>query len=160
MGLPLSMIQLIKISVKKNWFASISPRSKSIENWGLENLSLLIFLARRFKGNTYPGIFSCINQIKVLKENVVFYIYIWSFLKVCTNTEGSHYCKCKEGMEPIMECRPVIDLGLANGGLPDSSIYASGTEEGYSKNMLRLTSGRWIDTLTSQCARPWIKKPK
>ena len=45
-----------------------------------------------------------------------------------------------EGMEPVLECRPVVDLGLANGGLPESSIYVSGTEEGYSKNMVRLTS--------------------
>jgi len=37
-------------------------------SWGLENLSLLIYLAKRCKGNTYPGIVSYINQIKELKE--------------------------------------------------------------------------------------------
>jgi hypothetical protein len=58
----------------------------------------------------------------------------------CVNTAGSHHCKCKAGMEPILDCRPVLDLGLANGGLPDDSIIVSGMEPGYGKNFVRLGS--------------------
>ena len=58
----------------------------------------------------------------------------------CVNTEGSHYCKCKEGMEPVLDCRPVLDLGLSNGGLPDDSIYVSGSEPGYEKGKINIYS--------------------
>ncbi len=32
---------------------------------------------------------------------------------------GSHFCKCRDGFEPNLECRPIIDLGLEDGGIPD-----------------------------------------
>ncbi|KAG1655606.1 Fibropellin-1 [Nymphon striatum] len=54
---------------------------------------------------------------------------------ICTNTPGSFFCKCKKGFAPNPECRPVGDLGLANGIIPDKSIMASGTEQGYNKNI-------------------------
>ncbi|GFW80079.1 neurogenic locus notch 2 [Trichonephila clavipes] len=53
----------------------------------------------------------------------------------CNNTDGGFYCKCRNGFEPNMECRPVGDLGVGNGNIPDSRIKASGTEIGYSKNV-------------------------
>ncbi|KAF8796738.1 CUB and sushi domain-containing protein 1 [Argiope bruennichi] len=56
----------------------------------------------------------------------------------CNNTDGGFYCKCRKGFEPNMECRPVGDLGVGNGNIPDSRIKASGTEIGYSKNGVRL----------------------
>ncbi|KAG8179313.1 hypothetical protein JTE90_016418 [Oedothorax gibbosus] len=56
----------------------------------------------------------------------------------CNNTDGGFYCKCRKGFEPNLECRPVGDLGIGNGNVPDSRIKASGTEIGYSKNGVRL----------------------
>lgn len=53
----------------------------------------------------------------------------------CMNTAGSFYCQCKKGFNPTAECRPVGDLGLANGGVPEDSITVSSTEEGYSKGV-------------------------
>lgn len=35
----------------------------------------------------------------------------------------------------FLECRPVGDLGIGNGNVPDSRIKASGTEIGYNKNV-------------------------
>ncbi len=37
----------------------------------------------------------------------------------CENVNGSHHCKCREGFAPNLECRPVADLGMADGGIPD-----------------------------------------
>lgn len=51
------------------------------------------------------------------------------------NTAGSFYCQCKKGFSQTNECRPVGDLGLANGGIPDDSITVSSTEEGYFKGV-------------------------
>lgn len=56
----------------------------------------------------------------------------------CIDTPGSHYCKCKAGMEPRLECRPIEPLGLANYGIPTEGIYVSGVEEGYQKDWVRL----------------------
>lgn len=61
----------------------------------------------------------------------------------CTNTPGSFFCKCKKGFTATSECRPVGDLGLANGGIPEESITVSSSEEGYSKGLLRLNSVGW-----------------
>ncbi|XP_055948273.1 uncharacterized protein LOC129981454 isoform X2 [Argiope bruennichi] len=59
---------------------------------------------------------------------------------VCTNTAGGFFCKCKEGFEPNFDCRPVGDLGLGSGIIPDTSIKVSGVEAGYGKNAVRLDS--------------------
>lgn len=37
-----------------------------------------------------------------------------------------------------MDCRPVGDLGLTSGGIPDESITVSSSEVGYSKEVLKL----------------------
>lgn len=34
-----------------------------------------------------------------------------------------------------MECRPIGDLGLINGGIPDESITVSSSENGYTKSV-------------------------
>ena len=61
----------------------------------------------------------------------------------CTNTNGSYYCKCKSGFEPNLDCRPIGDLGLSNGLIPDSSIKVSSVEDGYSKNGVRLDTSKF-----------------
>lgn len=67
----------------------------------------------------------------------------------CENTAGSHHCKCRKGFEPNLECRPVLDLGLADGGIPDDGIIVSGSEEGYDKSQIRLNSELgWCGTST------------
>jgi hypothetical protein len=38
----------------------------------------------------------------------------------CENLPGSHRCKCKEGFKPNLECRPVVDLGMSDGGIPSN----------------------------------------
>ena len=43
-------------------------------------------------------------------------------------------------MEPTLQCRPVVDLGLSNYGIPSEGIYVSGLEEGYEKDWVRLES--------------------
>ena len=58
----------------------------------------------------------------------------------CENLPGSYHCKCREGFEPNLECRPVSDLGLSDDGIPNESIMVSGSEEGYPKELLRLNS--------------------
>ncbi|GAB0094394.1 sushi, von Willebrand factor type A, EGF and pentraxin domain-containing protein 1 [Sergentomyia squamirostris] len=73
----------------------------------------------------------------------------------CMNTAGSFYCQCKKGFAPTTECRPVGDLGLANGGISDDSITVSSTEEGYPKSLLRLTSTGWCGT-SSEPGNNWV----
>lgn len=62
---------------------------------------------------------------------------------ICTNTPGSFFCKCKNGFAPNPQCRPVGDLGLANGIIPDKSIMVSGTEQGYNKNVRMIFSSNF-----------------
>ena len=40
----------------------------------------------------------------------------------CQNLPGSHHCKCREGFQPNLECRPTLDLGLSDGGIGKKSI--------------------------------------
>ncbi|XP_072154980.1 uncharacterized protein uif isoform X2 [Bemisia tabaci] len=60
----------------------------------------------------------------------------------CINTPGSFHCKCRSGFAASMECRPVGDLGLTTGGIPDESISTSGSEPGFGKELVRLNSFR------------------
>lgn len=53
---------------------------------------------------------------------------------VCQNKAGSYHCQCKDGFEPNLDCRPVLNLGLSDGGIPDEAITASGEEEGMESN--------------------------
>lgn len=53
----------------------------------------------------------------------------------CINTSGGFSCKCKTGFTPTMECRPIGDLGLINGGIPDESITVSSFANGYTKTV-------------------------
>lgn len=53
----------------------------------------------------------------------------------CANTPGSFHCKCRKGFAPTLECRPVGDLGMINGGIPDESITVSSSEGGYDKSV-------------------------
>uniref|UniRef100_A0A182Y3Y1 Notch n=1 Tax=Anopheles stephensi TaxID=30069 RepID=A0A182Y3Y1_ANOST len=61
----------------------------------------------------------------------------------CMNAAGSFHCKCKTGYTSSMECRPVVDLGLSNGGISDDSVTVSSTASGYEKGMIRLNSVGW-----------------
>lgn len=56
----------------------------------------------------------------------------------CINTAGGFQCKCRNGFAASMECRPVGDLGLTTGGIPDESITVSSAEQGYTKEVIYL----------------------
>uniref|UniRef100_T1IXR4 Uncharacterized protein n=1 Tax=Strigamia maritima TaxID=126957 RepID=T1IXR4_STRMM len=58
----------------------------------------------------------------------------------CENTNGAFFCKCKPGYAPNLDCRPIGDLGLSSGALPNASVQVSGTEVGFDKNGIRLNS--------------------
>lgn len=73
----------------------------------------------------------------------------------CVNTAGSFHCQCRAGFTATSECRPVGDLGLSNGGIPDESITTSASEEGFSKGMVRLTTGGWCGA-SSEPGANWI----
>lgn len=47
------------------------------------------------------------------------------------------YCKfhCLNFLHFALDCRPVGDLGLSSGVIPDSSIKVSGAEASYGKNV-------------------------
>jgi hypothetical protein len=77
----------------------------------------------------------------------------------CENLPGSHHCKCRDGFNSNLECRPVSDLGLADGGIPDEGIIVSGSEVGYEKEKLRLNSERgWCgsSTITGTNTGNWV----
>ena len=75
----------------------------------------------------------------------------------CTNTPGSFFCKCKTGFEPNLDCRPVGDLGVSTGIIPDSSIKASSVDSGYFKNSVRLdTSSGWCGAIP-RVGENWIQ---
>ena len=40
----------------------------------------------------------------------------------CENLPGSYHCKCRAGFSPNLECRPILDLGLADGGIPNDGM--------------------------------------
>lgn len=69
----------------------------------------------------------------------------------CTNTDGGFFCKCKSGFDPNLQCRPVSDLGLSTGTIPDSSIRVSGTESGYQKANLRLDISQRLANSNGWC---------
>lgn len=56
----------------------------------------------------------------------------------CKNTHGGFYCPCRPGFTPSLDCRPVGDLGLINGAIPDESITTSTSEPGYYKGVRKL----------------------
>lgn len=53
----------------------------------------------------------------------------------CINTNGGFYCRCRAGFNPNLECRPIGDLGLISGGIPDESITVSSSEPGFVKEV-------------------------
>eukprot|EP00096_Caligus_rogercresseyi_P005025 TRINITY_DN1980_c0_g2_i1.p1 TRINITY_DN1980_c0_g2~~TRINITY_DN1980_c0_g2_i1.p1 ORF type:complete len:2992 (-),score=731.35 TRINITY_DN1980_c0_g2_i1:531-9380(-) len=59
---------------------------------------------------------------------------------ICENSPGSYECKCKEGFEPNLECRSILDLGVSDGGIPNESITVSSAEEGFPKEGIRFNS--------------------
>ncbi|XP_022825719.1 sushi, von Willebrand factor type A, EGF and pentraxin domain-containing protein 1 isoform X1 [Spodoptera litura] len=63
----------------------------------------------------------------------------------CKNSQGGFFCPCRPGFTPNLDCRPVGDLGLINGAIPDESITTSTSEPGYAKGMVRLlgNGGGW-----------------
>ena len=77
-----------------------------------------------------------IEKNKQVRENFLSEIHIFVFSQcdvastVCENKAGSYHCNCKDGFEPNHDCRPVLNLGLSDGGIPDEAITASGEEEG------------------------------
>lgn len=63
----------------------------------------------------------------------------------CKNTQGGFFCPCKPGFTPNMDCRPVGDLGLINGAIPDESITTSTPESGYHKGVSFITFKLYYD---------------
>ncbi|GBP19642.1 Fibropellin-1 [Eumeta japonica] len=59
----------------------------------------------------------------------------------CKNTQGGFYCPCRPGFAPSLDCRPVGDLGMISGAIPDESITTSTPELGYTSGMIRLNNG-------------------
>ena len=53
----------------------------------------------------------------------------------CTNMPGAFFCKCKAGYTPNLDCRPMGDLGVSDGGIPDEAITVSSTARGYKKEV-------------------------
>lgn len=59
----------------------------------------------------------------------------------CTNVPGSFYCKCRSGFSPALDCRNIVDLGLASGGIPDYAITVSSALEDHPKEVTILLIG-------------------
>ena len=59
------------------------------------------------------------------------------------NLPGSFYCKCKTGFSASLECRPVSDLGLSAGGIPDEAITVSSAQEDFSKEVGKVQFFAW-----------------
>lgn len=53
----------------------------------------------------------------------------------CENSPGAFSCNCKPGFRPNLDCRPLGDLGLSDGGIPDDAVFVSSTAAGYDKNV-------------------------
>ncbi|CAB4057448.1 unnamed protein product [Lepeophtheirus salmonis] len=73
--------------------------------------------------------------------------------------EGSYQCKCKNGFLSNLECRPLLDIGLADGGIPDKGITVSSSEKGYPKEGVRFNSEiGWCgtSTITGSKSGNWI----
>lgn len=49
-----------------------------------------------------------------------------------------------------MECRPIGDLGLINGGIPDESITVSSSEKGYTKTVSYISRLIAVNSLLSR----------
>ena len=78
----------------------------------------------------------------------------------CENKPGSYHCKCRKGFEPNLDCRPIVNLGLSDGGVPDEAIAVSAEEEGYPKELSRLNSEKgWCGTssTTGPNTDNWIR---
>jgi len=54
----------------------------------------------------------------------------------CINTAGAFHCRCRKGFAPNLECRPVGDLGLTTGGIPDDAITVSDEEVDYDRTVI------------------------
>lgn len=75
----------------------------------------------------------------------------------CTNTPGGFFCKCKDGFEPNLECRPVGDLGLGSGVIPETSLKSSPAQPGYGKKLARINSERgWCGAIPEK-GRNWVQ---
>lgn len=61
----------------------------------------------------------------------------------CINMPGSFYCKCRNGFSASLECRPIADLGLSTGGVPDSAIIVSSAQEDHPKEVRALNRACW-----------------
>lgn len=75
----------------------------------------------------------------------------------CTNTAGGVFCKCKEGFEPNLDCRPVGDLGLSSGTIPDTSIKVSSTENGYHRSSVRLDASKGWCGSVPRVGENWVQ---
>jgi hypothetical protein len=60
----------------------------------------------------------------------------------CINTAGAFHCRCRKGFAPNLECRPVGDLGLTTGGIPDDAITVSDEEIDYDKTVIACLNNR------------------
>lgn len=69
----------------------------------------------------------------------------------CKNTLGGFYCPCRPGFASSLDCRPVGDLGLINGAIPDESIITSIPESGYSKGVKLLLIKYYVDIDNKTC---------